>query len=68
MKKKAKNKSSASAGWKKLAPKSSRRPVSSAALRKRLSSVGKFFLLIIALGALGYGGWWLEKSTRSGSG
>ncbi|HAW97605.1 MAG TPA: hypothetical protein DCX67_03645 [Opitutae bacterium] len=68
MKKKAKNKSSASAGWKKLAPKSSRRPVTSAALRKRLSSSGKFFLLIIALGALGYGGWWLEKSTRSGSG
>jgi hypothetical protein len=68
MKKKAKKEQAFSASWKKLAPKSSRRPASRAALRKRLSAVGRFSLLLVVLAVLGYGFWWVDKLGRSNQG
>ena len=52
----------------KLAPKASRRPASRAALRKRLSSLSRIFLLVALLGSLGYGVWWVDRLLRSDSG
>lgn len=68
MRKKKKKDQAFSSSWKKLAPKSSRRPASRAALLKRLSTVGKFFLLLVSLTAFGYGFWWLDKLGRSNTG
>ena len=68
MRKKVKNEKTPGGGWKKLAPKTSRRPVSRAALRKRLTSLARIFLLVALLGSLGYGIWWIDKLVRSDSG
>ena len=68
MRKKSKKNQAFGASWKKLVPKSSRRPASRAALHKRFSAAGKFFLLIVALAAFGYGFWWLDKLGRSSQG
>ena len=68
MKKKSPKNQAFGASWKKLVPKSSRRPASRAALQKRFSAAGKFFLLIVALAAFGYGFWWLDKLGRSSQG
>ena len=68
MRKKVKNDKTPGGGWKKLAPKASRRPASRAALRKRLSSLSRIFLLVALLGSLGYGVWWVDRLLRSDSG
>lgn len=68
MRKKVKNDKTPGVGWKKLAPKASRRPASRAALRKRLSSLSRIFLLVALLGSLGYGVWWVDRLLRSDSG
>ena len=52
-KKKKTNQDSASGSWKTLAPKSSRRPASKAAFRKRLLGAGKFLILIAILAGVG---------------
>jgi hypothetical protein len=68
MRKKTKKEQSKISGWKKLAPKSSRRPASKAALRKRLTSISKVFSLLAVLGALAAGVWWVDDLNRSASG
>jgi hypothetical protein len=68
MRKNTKKENSFASGWKKLAPKSSRRPASRAALRKRLTSAARVFLLLVLFGSLGYGIWWIDKLARSDSG
>jgi hypothetical protein len=68
MRNKAKKENSGGTGWKKLAPKSSRRPATRAALRKKLSSVSRSLLLVVLLCSLGYGIWWIDKLARSDAG
>jgi hypothetical protein len=68
MRKTPKKDNKVGSGWKKLAPKSSRRPATRAALRKRLSSFSRYFLVLALLGSLGYGVWWLDKLARSDAG
>ena len=68
MRKNIKKEKTFGSGWKKLAPKSSRRPASRAALRKRLSSVARILFLMFLLGSMGYGVWWIDKLARSDSG
>ena len=51
--KKNKNQDGLSGNWKKLAPKSSRKPASRAAFRKRLLGVTKVFALIVVLCLVG---------------
>ncbi|MBT7651665.1 MAG: FtsQ-type POTRA domain-containing protein [Opitutae bacterium] len=67
--KKTKRKSNSSAGtWHKLAPKSSRRPASMAALKKRAISISKFFALVIILGIIGLGVWFFSSNQNNYSG
>ena len=66
---KTKRKSSSSVGtWHKLAPKSSRRPASMPALKKRLIGISKFFALVIILGVVGLGVWFFPTNQNNYSG
>ncbi len=61
MRKKSKNESSQAGGWKNLAPRSSRKPVSAAAFRKRFLTAAKIMLLVLGVGSLVGGFWWLDQ-------
>ena len=61
MRKKTKKSSVNESGWRKLAPKSSKRPSTFPALRKKLGIVGRIFLLIVVLGVSGLGFWSLDR-------
>ena len=66
---KTKRKSNSSVGtWHKLAPKSSRRPASMPALKKRLIGISKFFALVIILGVVGLGVWFFPTNQNNYSG
>lgn len=54
--------------WKNLAPKSSRRPASRAAFRKRMLFLSKIFILLVVLASVGAGVWLLHKRTSIDSG
>ena len=66
-KKKKTNQDGVSGNWKTLAPKSSRRPASKAAFRKRMLGVGKFLILIIGLAAVGSVFWFFQNRSQSDS-
>lgn len=61
MRKKTKKESSQARGWKNLAPRSSRKPASAAAFRKRFLTGAKLLLLILGVSSLGGGFWWLDQ-------
>ena len=63
---KPKNKKSSDSGlnWQKLKPKSSRRPSTIPAFKKRIGMIGRFGLLFVILGFAGVGFTWLEKVVR----
>ena len=61
MKRTSKEKNTNASGWRKLAPKSSKRPASFPALRKKLSIAGRIVILLITLGLFGAGFWSLER-------
>ena len=65
MKKSAKAKSTNVSGWRKLAPKSSKRPATFPAFRKQAGIVGRIFLLILVLGIFGLAFWWMDRAFRS---
>ena len=65
MKKSAKAKSTNVSGWRKLAPKSSKRPATFAAFRKQAGIVGRIFLLFLVLGISGLAFWWMDRAFRS---
>ncbi|MEC7402347.1 MAG: FtsQ-type POTRA domain-containing protein [Verrucomicrobiota bacterium] len=65
MKKSAKAKSTNVSGWRKLAPKSSKRPATFPAFRKQAGIVGRIFLLILVLGISGLAFWWMDRAFRS---
>ncbi len=68
MTKKKKIKTDGTAGsWKSLAPKSSRRPASKAALRKRMLGAGKFLILILILVSAGGVLWLVQNQTKDGA-
>ena len=67
-KKKNTNQNGFAKSWKNLAPKSSRRPISSAAMRKKILFLSKFFLLILILSSVGVGSWFLKNRTTFASG
>jgi hypothetical protein len=67
-KKKKTNQDSASGSWKTLAPKSSRRPASKAAFRKRLLGAGKFLILIAILAGVGGVFWFFQNRSQIDAG
>ncbi len=52
--------------WKKLAPKSSRKPASTAAFKKRLVLISKFFALALILISVGLISWFLNHKSNFG--
>ena len=66
--KKSKKQDGQSGNWKKLAPKSSRRPASKAALRKRLLGASKFLVLFFLLGVVGCVVWFFQERSQEDSG
>ena len=67
---KSKNKKSFDSGlsWQKLKPKSSRRPTTIPAFKKRIGMIGQVGLLLIVLGLFGFGFAWIEKIVQQNSG
>ena len=65
MRKKGKRDESFNAGWKKLAPKSYRKPVSVAAFRKRVQAFVRILALCLVLGLASWSVWWWEKKGKS---
>ena len=65
MKKSAKAKSTNVSGWRKLAPKSSKRPATFPAFRKQAGIAGRIFILILVLGISGLAFWWMDRAFRS---
>ena len=61
MRKKSKKSSVNESGWRKLAPKTSKRPSTFPALRKKLGIAGRIFLLLVVLGISGLGFWSLDR-------
>jgi len=68
MKKSARAKSPNVSGWRKLAPKSSKRPATFPAFRKQMGIVGRIFFLIMVLGISGLAFWWIDRTFTSESG
>jgi hypothetical protein len=66
--KKRTNQNELSGNWKKLAPKSARKPASKAAFRKRLLGLTKVFTLIVILALVGSVVWFFQQRTQSASG
>ena len=63
MRRKNLNKTNQSADtWKKLAPKTSRKPATKAALKKRLLLISKFCIFFLILGIVGVGAWLLSDN------
>ena len=67
-KKNKSNPSGRSGNWKNLAPKTSRRPASKAARRKRLMGISRFLGIILVIGALGFVGWFFQQQVKPESG
>lgn len=67
---KSKNKKNSATGlsWQKLKPKSSRRPTTIPAFKKRIGMIGRFSLLFLILGLAGFGYSWFEKIFNQDSG
>ena len=61
MRKKTKKSTGQESGWRKLAPKSSRRPSTIPAFRKKLNLLGRIFILVFVLGIAGVGFWSLDR-------
>jgi hypothetical protein len=61
MKRTSKAKTQNASGWRKLAPKSSKKPASFPALRKKLGVAGRVCILFMVLGLVGLGFWSLDK-------
>jgi hypothetical protein len=68
MRNKAKKNSTQSSGWRKLTPKSSKRPATFPSLRKRLGVAGRILILVFALGVFGLGFWWVDRFIGSAEG
>jgi len=68
IKKQKKKADSGSSTWQKLAPKSSRKPASYAAFRKRLIRLTKVFVFLAILFVLGGVGWFFQQWDNSDSG
>jgi len=66
--KKNKNQDGLSGNWKKLAPKSSRKPASRAAFRKRLLGITKVFALIVVLCLVGIVVQFFQERSQPNSG
>jgi len=65
----SKRKSNSSKGtWQKLAPKSSRRPASKAALKKRIISISKVLSLVATLGIIGFVVWFFPSNKNNYAG
>ena len=67
-KKKKVNTDNLSEGWKALAPKSSRRPATKAAYRKRIFGISKILALVLVLALMGSGVWFLQNRIQKDSG